>query len=200
MTSTLQAQAPVKTINPLGTDGFEFVEYTAPDQAGIDALKRLFSLMGFAEIAKHKHKHVWLYRQGDTNFIVNGEIVNGEPESQAQSFAKNHGASVNAMAFRVQDAVHAIAYAAKQGAKVVEPNVGPMELSIPAVYGIGDSLLYFVDRYGNQSIYEVDFDFYPDWQARLKEADAGLKVIDHLTHNVDIGNMDVWADFYDRIA
>lgn len=193
MTSTLQK--PVKTINPLGTDGFEFVEYTAPDQAGIDALKSLFSLMGFAEIAKHKHKHVWLYRQGDTNFIVNGE-----PESQAQSFAEHHGASVNAMAFRVQDAVHAIAYAAKQGAKVVEPNIGPMELSIPAVYGIGDSLLYFVDRYGDQSIYEVDFDFYPDWQARLKEADAGLKVIDHLTHNVDIGNMDVWADFYDRIA
>ncbi len=114
MTSTLQK--PVKTINPLGTDGFEFVEYTAPDQAGIDALKSLFSLMGFAEIAKHKHKHVWLYRQGDTNFIVNGE-----PESQAQSFAEHHGASVNAMAFRVQDAVHAIAYAAKQGAKVVEP-------------------------------------------------------------------------------
>lgn len=185
----------MSTINPLGTDGFEFVEYTAPNQAGIDALKQLFSLMGFAEIAKHKHKEVWLYRQGDTNFIVNGEL-----ESQAEGFAKLHGPSVNAMAFRVKDAEHAIKYAVSQGAKACEPRVGPMELNIPAIYGIGDSLLYFVDRYGEKEIYDIDFNYYEDWRKRLKASDAGLGVIDHLTHNVDIGNMDVWADFYDRIA
>ncbi|MBV7297248.1 4-hydroxyphenylpyruvate dioxygenase [Enterovibrio paralichthyis] len=183
------------TINPMGTDGFEFVEYTAPDAKGIAQLKALFSLMGFAEIAKHKHKAVWLYRQGDINFIVNGEL-----DSQAEGFARVHGASVNAMAFRVKDAQHAVAYAVKQGATACEPRIGPMELNIPAIHGIGDSYLYLVDRYGDSDIYGIDFDFYPDWQARLADSDAGLKVIDHLTHNVEKGNMDVWADFYDRIA
>lgn len=183
------------TINPMGTDGFEFVEYTAPNAKGIADLKNLFSLMGFAEIAKHKHKAVWLYRQGDINFIVNGEI-----DSPARGFANVHGASVNAMAFRVKDARHAIDYAVKQGAQACEARVGPMELNIPAIYGIGGSYLYLVDRYGDNDIYDIDFDFYPDWRERLRTADAGLQVIDHLTHNVEKGNMDVWADFYDRIA
>ncbi|USH04986.1 4-hydroxyphenylpyruvate dioxygenase [Grimontia kaedaensis] len=183
------------TINPMGTDGFEFVEYTAPNAKGIAALKNLFSLMGFAEIAKHKHKNVWLYRQGDINFIVNGEI-----DSQAEGFAKVHGASVNAMAFRVQDARHAVGYAVKQGATACEARVGPMELNIPAIHGIGDSYLYLVDRYGDNEIYDIDFDYYPDWRERLSASDAGLQVIDHLTHNVEKGNMDTWADFYDRIA
>lgn len=183
------------TINPMGTDGFEFVEYTAPDAKGIAQLKALFSLMGFAEIAKHKHKAVWLYRQGDINFIVNGEH-----DSQAEGFARMHGASVNAMAFRVKDASHAMQYAVKQGATACEPRIGPMELNIPAIHGIGGSYLYLVDRYGDNDIYGIDFDFYPDWQQKLVQADAGLKVIDHLTHNVEKGNMDVWADFYDRIA
>ncbi|MDD1783148.1 4-hydroxyphenylpyruvate dioxygenase [Enterovibrio sp. ZSDZ35] len=184
-----------KMINPMGTDGFEFVEYTAPTEKGITDLKALFTLMGFAEIAKHKHKSVWLYRQGDINFIVNGES-----RSQAEGFAQQHGASVNAMAFRVKDAAHALSYAVKQGAKACEPCIGPMELNIPAIHGIGESYLYLVDRYGDQEIYDIDFDFYPDWKETLKRCDAGLGVIDHLTHNVEKGNMDNWADFYDRIA
>ncbi|WP_198158349.1 4-hydroxyphenylpyruvate dioxygenase [Enterovibrio coralii] len=184
-----------ETINPMGTDGFEFVEYTAPTKKGIKELKALFSMMGFAEIAKHKHKDVWLYRQGDINFIVNGES-----QSQAEGFAKVHGASVNAMAFRVKDAAHALNYAVKQGAEACAPRIGPMELNIPAIHGIGDSYLYLVDRYGDQGIYDIDFDFYTDWKQRLLACDAGLGVIDHLTHNVEKGNMDSWADFYDRIA
>ncbi|OEE67456.1 4-hydroxyphenylpyruvate dioxygenase [Enterovibrio norvegicus FF-33] len=183
------------TINPMGTDGFEFVEYTAPNAKGIADLKTLFSLMGFAEIAKHKHKDVWLYRQGDINFIVNGEH-----DSQAEGFAKQHGASVNAMAFRVNDSSHAMSYAVKQGAEACEPRIGLMELNIPAIHGIGGSYLYLVDRYGDSEIYDIDFSYYPNWQETLKAADAGLKVIDHLTHNVEKGNMDVWSDFYDRIA
>ncbi|MEZ8026783.1 4-hydroxyphenylpyruvate dioxygenase [Enterovibrio norvegicus] len=185
----------VKTINPMGTDGFEFVEYTAPNAEGIDALKSLFSLMGFAEVAKHKHKDVWLYRQGEVNFIVNGER-----DSQAEGFAQQHGASVNAMAFRVTDALHAMNYAVKQGATACEPRIGPMELNVPAVHGIGGSYLYFVDRYGDNDIYSIDFDYYPDWKEKVAASDAGLTFIDHLTHNVEKGNMDVWADFYDRIA
>lgn len=75
--------------NPLGTDGFEFVEYTAANEKGINDLKSLFSSLGFAEIAKHRSKEAWLYRQGDINFIVNGK-----PNSQAEKFAEEHGPSV----------------------------------------------------------------------------------------------------------
>jgi 4-hydroxyphenylpyruvate dioxygenase len=75
-----------------------------------------------------------------------------------------------------------------------------MELRIPAIYGIGESLLYFVDRYGKQSIYDVDFAFYPDANERLAKMDVGMFEIDHLTHNVKQGNMDVWSGFYERIG
>ncbi|MGF1682134.1 4-hydroxyphenylpyruvate dioxygenase [Photobacterium minamisatsumaniensis] len=183
------------TDNPLGTNGFEFVEYTAPTPEGLAKLKQLFHLMGFAEVAQHKHKSVWLYRQGSINFIVNGEA-----HSQASGFAGVHGASVNAMAFRVADSSQALAYAVSQGATACPAQAGPMELNIPAIYGIGESLIYLVDRYGDHDIYEVDFDYYPDYQKRLAACDAGLGVIDHLTHNVKRGNMDLWASFYERIA
>ncbi len=181
--------------NPMGTDGFEFVEYTAKSHQGIDALKSLFYQLGFAEIAKHKHKDVWLYRQGSINFIVNGHQA-----GQASAFAHAHGASVNAMAFRVHDAQKALDYAIEQGAQQVQYQSGPMELSIPAVEGIGGAYLYFVDRYGDDDIYSIDFDFYSDWRDRLDAQDSGLVIIDHLTHNVFRGQMDKWAGFYERIA
>ncbi|WP_028116929.1 4-hydroxyphenylpyruvate dioxygenase [Ferrimonas senticii] len=181
--------------NPLATDGFEFVEYTAPDAAGIDALKQLFSSLGFAEVAKHRSKQAWLYRQGDINFIVNAE-----PSSQAAQFAKLHGPSVCGMAWRVKDSAKAMAHALANGATEFVGNIGPMELNIPAVHGIGDSTLYFVDRYGDNSIYDVDFGFYPDYRERLAAKDTGLYEIDHLTHNVFQGNMNKWAGFYERIG
>ena len=181
--------------NPLGTDGFEFVEYTAADEEGIEALKHLFSSLGFAEVAEHKSKRVWLYRQGDINFIVNAE-----PASQAEEFARLRGPSVCGMAFRVKDARAAIEHAKQHGGKEFHGNLGPMELNIPAIYGIGESTLYFVDLYGKHSIYDVDFRFYPDWQERMESAGAGLKLVDHLTHNVKRGNMAVWAEFYENIG
>ncbi|MDC8831678.1 4-hydroxyphenylpyruvate dioxygenase [Alteromonas gilva] len=181
--------------NPLGTNGFEFVEYTAADEEGINALKALFGSLGFAEVATHKSKRVWLYRQGDINFIINAE-----PASQAEEFARLRGPSVCGMAFRVADAGAAIKHALAHGGKAFHGNLGPMELNIPAIYGIGESTLYFVDLYGEQSIYDVDFNFYADWQARMKQADAGLQVVDHLTHNVKRGNMAVWAEFYENIG
>ena len=140
----------VDTYNPLGTDGFEFVEYTAADSEGIEQLKALFVSLGFAEIAKHRSKEAWLYRQGDISFIVNAQ-----PHSQAEGFAKVHGPSVCGMAFRVQDANVALKQALDNGGEEYKTEIGPMELSIPAIYGIGESLLYFVDRYGKQSIYDV---------------------------------------------
>ncbi|NOH97957.1 4-hydroxyphenylpyruvate dioxygenase [Vibrio sp. 99-70-13A1] len=181
--------------NPLGTDGFEFVEYTAANSEGIEQLKGLFGDLGFAEIAQHRSKKAWLYRQGDVNFIVNAE-----PHSQAEAFAALHGPSVCGMAFRVTDAKVALDHAKENGGREYQTQVGPMELSIPAIYGIGDSLLYFVDRYGSQDIYDVDFCLYDDAKQRMEKKDVGLFEIDHLTHNVKQGNMDVWSGFYERIG
>src|SRR6202161_3944051 len=143
--------------NPLGTDGFEFVEYTAPDTRH---LARLFESMGFSRIARHRSKDVSLYRQGDINFIVNAE-----PNSLAQQFARDHGPSACAMAFRVKDAAHALRSAVAAGAKEVKGSVGPMELNIPAIEGIGGSLIYLVDRYTSPTIYDVDFVKLPDVDA-----------------------------------
>jgi 4-hydroxyphenylpyruvate dioxygenase len=177
---------------PMGTDGFEFVEYTAPDTA---LLRELFTKMGFPAVAKHKRKDVTLHRQGDINFVINAE-----PGSYAETYAKDHGPSACAMAFRVKDSKAAFDRAVKLGATPVTTDVGKGEMDIPAIEGIGGSLLFFVDRYGsNGSIYDVDFDFFADAEQRLAELDSRLTYIDHLTHNVNRGRMSVWADFYERL-
>jgi 4-hydroxyphenylpyruvate dioxygenase len=176
--------------NPMGTDGFEFVEYTAPAP---DALAAVFERMGFTPIARHRSKRVTLYRQGDVNFVVNAE-----PESFAQSFARLHGPSICAIAFRVADAAAAYRRAIELGAKPVESKIGPMELNIPAIEGIGGSLIYLVDRYGARgTIYDVDFVPLPG--VGQQPQGVGLAAIDHLTHNVHQGRMDVWAGFYERL-
>src|SRR5205085_6188871 len=135
--------------NPMGTDGFEFVEYTGPEPAQLAAL---FERMGFVAAARHRSKNVTLYKQGDVNFIVNAE-----PESFAQAFARVHGPSVCAIAFRVKDAAQALTRAVSLGARAFQGQIGPMELNIPAIQGIGGSLIYLVDRYGDRTIYDVDF-------------------------------------------
>ncbi len=174
--------------NPMGTDGFEFVEYTAPDP---EQLRTLFDRMGFPAVARHRRKNVTLHRQGDVNFIINAE-----PDGFGQRFAQQHGPSACAMAFRVRDAALAFDRAVERGATPVRNPVGPMELNIPAIEGIGGSLIYLVDRYGGPTIYDVDF--VPIAEARGGRP-AGLTVIDHLTHNVQRGNMDKWAGFYERL-
>ncbi len=174
--------------NPMGTDGFEFVEYTAPDP---ELLRTLFAKLGFPAHARHRSKNVTLHKQGDINFIINAE-----PESFAQSFARQHGPSACAMAFRVKNAAAAFRRATDLGAKAVATPVGPMELSIPAIEGIGGSLIYFVDRYGERTIYDVDF---VSTSSQQRVASAGLNFIDHLTHNVARGRMDHWAGFYQRL-
>ena len=176
--------------NPIQTDGFEFIEYAAPDPA---ALGRLFEQMGFQAVARHRSKAVTLYRQGDVNFIINAE-----PESFAQSFARLHGPSICAIAFRVKDAAKCVEEAVKRGAWPYQGHVGPMELNIPAIKGIGDSLVYLVDRYGEKgTIYDVDF--VPIEGAEPNPKGAGLTYIDHLTHNVHRGRMQEWAEFYERL-
>jgi 4-hydroxyphenylpyruvate dioxygenase len=176
--------------NPIGTDGFEFVEYTAPDTR---TLGRFFEQMGFRAVGRHRSKDVTLYRQGDANFIVNGE-----PESHGARFAKAHGPSACAMAFRVKDAPLAYKTLLELGAKPFTSQVGPMELNIPAIEGIGGSAIYLVDRYGDHTIYDVDF--VPTDPAKgFAHEGAGLTYIDHVTHNVFRGNMDQWAGFYEKL-
>src|SRR5688572_20208874 len=174
--------------NPMGTDGFEFVEYTAPDP---NLLRTLFERLGFPVVARHRSKNVTLHRQGDINFIINAEA-----NSFAQAFARQHGPSACAMAFRVKDAAYAYRRALDLGAKPGPATAGPMELNIPSIVGIGGSLIYLVDRYGDQSIYDVDFKPVP--QAPGTEP-ARLAFIDHLTHNVMRGHMDTWAGFYEKL-
>ena len=186
--------------NPTGTDGFEFIEYAAPDP---QAMGELFERMGFKAIARHRHKAVTLYRQGGINFILNAE-----PDSFAQRFARLHGPSICAIAFRVRDAKAAYERALSLGAWGYAGQAGPGELNIPAIKGIGDSIIYFIDRWrgkngardgdiGNIGFYDVDFEPLPG--AELNPAGYGMTVIDHLTHNVHRGRMGEWASFYERI-
>src|SRR5580704_13984083 len=159
--------------NPMGTNGFEFVEYTALNTAELGCL---FASMGFVRVARHRSKDVSLYRQGDINFIVNAE-----PNSLAQQFARAHGPSACAMAFRVGDAARGLRDAIAAGAREVRGAVGPMELNIPAIEGIGGSLIYLVDRQVGPSIYDVDFILEPGVDP--EPGGVGLVEIDHLTHN-----------------
>jgi 4-hydroxyphenylpyruvate dioxygenase len=176
--------------NPIGTDGFEFVEYTAPD---VSQLNSFFEHMGFRAVGRHRSKAVTLYRQGETNFIVNAE-----PDSHGSRFAKAHGPSACAMAFRVKDAAAAYKKLIALGAKPFANQVGPMELNIPAIEGIGGSVIYLVDSYGEHSIYDVDF-VPTDPSKGFAHDGAGLTYIDHVTHNVFRGNMDKWAGFYETL-
>jgi 4-hydroxyphenylpyruvate dioxygenase len=190
---TVQTAAPTRDLfdNPLGTDGFEFVEFTSPEP---ERLKDLFEKMGFTAVAKHRSKNVLRFRQGDINFILNME-----PQGQAAEFREVHGPSANAMAFRVRDAAKAFKLAVERGAKPVQGPVGPMELNIPAIEGIGGSNLYLVDRYGAQEIYDVDFVPIEGAEAMVDKNAVGLTYLDHLTHNVHRGQMAKWAEFYERI-
>ncbi len=174
--------------NPIGTDGFDFVEYAAPDQK---VLHDLFKSLGFKPVAKHRRENKILYTQGDVKFIFNEQ-----PGGYAEGFAKLHGPCACAMAFRVKDAKSAFVEAKKRGAKAVDPGYAKGEKQMPCIEGIGGSRLYLVDRYGPDYPFPVDFEPFEmdgDYQ------DAGLTYLDHLTHNVFRGNMEKWADFYEQV-
>ncbi|WP_338415009.1 4-hydroxyphenylpyruvate dioxygenase [uncultured Sphaerotilus sp.] len=176
--------------NPMGLMGFEFVEFASPTPG---VLEPLFELMGFSLVARHRSKDVVLYRQGEINFIVNRE-----PRSAAGYFAAEHGPSACGLAFRVKDSHKAYARALELGAQPIEIPTGPMELRLPAIKGIGGAPLYLIDRFEDgKSIYDIDFEFL-DGVPRRPEG-HGLKLIDHLTHNVYRGRMAFWAGFYERL-
>jgi len=171
--------------NPLGLDGFEFVEFTSPDP---DALAGLFEKLGFAHAGNHRRLAVRHYRQGDINFLINME-----PAGHADEFRREHGPSASAMAFRVRDARQALKLALERGAHQIEGDYG-----FPAIEGIGGSYLYLIDRYGEGgTIYGDNFE--PVAGTAQDFEGAGLHTLDHLTHNVFRGRMNHWAGFYERI-
>lgn len=176
--------------NPMGLDGFEFIEFSAPERG---PLEEVFKSIGFAKIARHRSKDVELWRQGDINFITNYE-----DKSPAGLFCREHGASACGMGFRVKDAKTAYERVVELGAEIVNMQVGPMELSIPAIRGIGGGVIYFIDRYGDElSIYDIDFEYIDGVDRNPKG--FGFKEVDHLTHNVYRGRMDYWAEYYEHL-
>ena len=179
-----------KNENPMGLDGFEFVEFASPEPG---VLEPVFNMLGFEAVARHRSKNVTLYRQGNINFVLNEE-----PNSRAAYFAQEHGPSACGMAFRVKDAHFAYTKALELGAQPIEIPTGPMELRLPAIRGIGGAPLYLIDRYEpGQSLYDIDFQFF-DGVDRAPEG-CGFKEIDHLTHKVYRGRMDYWAKFYEKL-
>ena len=176
--------------NPMGLDGFEFVEYAARER-GI--LEPVFAMMGFSHVASHRSKDVDLWRQGGINFIVNYE--SGSP---AAYYAEEHGPSACGMAFRVRNAAQAYERALALGAQPIDIPVGPMELRLPAIRGIGGAIVYLIDRYEDgAAIYDIDFQ-YLEGVDRHPEG-CGFQLIDHLTHNVYRGRMDYWAGYYEKL-
>lgn len=176
--------------NPMGLMGFEFIEFAAPTP---NTLEPIFAMMGFTKVATHRSKDVDLYRQGDINLILNKE-----PKSLAAYFAAEHGPSACGMAFRVKNAHQAYARALELGAQPIDIPTGPMELRLPAIKGIGGAPIYLIDRFGEgSSIYDIDFEFIEGVDRHPQG--AGLKLIDHLTHNVYRGRMAYWADFYEKL-
>jgi len=176
--------------NPAGLDGFEFVEFASPEPG---VLEPVFEMLGFSAVAQHRSKDVTLYRQGNINFVLNKE-----PHSLAAYFAEEHGPCACGMAFRVADSHVAYSWALEHGAQPVDIPTGPMELRLPAIKGIGGAPLYLIDRYADDlSIYDIDFRFFEGVDRHPRG--CGLKLIDHLTHNVYRGRMEFWAGFYQRI-
>jgi 4-hydroxyphenylpyruvate dioxygenase len=172
--------------NPMGLDGFEFVEFTGPDP---DALADLFVKMGFTHVGTHKSKNVRRYAQGDINFLLNMESA-----GQVAGFRDAHGPSANAMAFRVVDGEKALKLAVENGAVAVKGDHGPGELDLPAIEGIGGANVYLVDAKSN--IYDTDFE--PTGNS-ADDNSVGLNMLDHLTHNLQRGRMSYWAEYYERI-
>ncbi len=175
----------ISAANPAGTDGFEFVEFAHPQP---EELRTLFARMGYLLTARHKTKAIELWQQGDITYILNAE-----PGSHAMRFVEEHGPCAPSMGWRVVDAAHAHAHAIAKGATPYEGD--DKALDVPAIVGIGGSLIYFVDKYGKENPYDGAF----DWLMQAKPAGVGFFYLDHLTHNVHKGNMDVWFDFYGNI-
>ena len=182
---------PVHFDNPMGVDGFQFVEFASPDPA---ALHALFKRLGFTAVARHKSRAITLYRQGACDFLINEE-----PGSFAADFATRHGPSACGFAIRVsKPAEWARDQAIKNGGQAVANKEASKAVAAPVIRGIGDCMLYLIDRYGDKgSVYDADYAWLPGVERNPKG--FGLTFIDHLTHNLYFGNMAQWSDYYERL-
>ena len=173
--------------NPLGLMGIEFTEFATPDT---DFMHQVFIDFGFSMLKKAKNKAIYYYRQNDINFLLNHERTGFSAE-----FAKRHGPAICSMGWRVEDAQFAFETAIARGAKPA--NDCHKDLPYPAIYGIGDSLIYFIDSFGaDHNIYATDFE---NLTSPVIVADKGFMEVDHLTNNVYKGTMEHWAKFYKEI-
>ena len=181
--------AQITEQNPVGINGVDFIEYSGPEA---QMLEILFLRMGFREVSTAAGKNVKLFRQNKINFILNME-----PQTFAAQFAKAHGPSICTTGWTVVDADHAFKTAVARGARpYTGTDVQKGATPFPAVYGIGDSLVYFVDAKNHQKLYSEIF--------KIKEADKappgyGLIEVDHFTNNVPKGEMQKWCEFYEKV-
>ncbi len=179
-----QTQLEPKVTNPVGLTGIEFVEFAGPDP---DMLEKLFLEFGFSKLKRHRDRAIDLFRQNDMVFLLDRS-----PDSFAATFAKLHGPCIAGMGWRVKDAAAALAQAELRGA---HPYPGPSCFErLPAIYGIGDSLIHFVD--GHHAAY---LDEFVDLDDPILVQDMGFVAIDHLTNNVEKGTMQKWSDFYKNV-
>ncbi|QDH71886.1 4-hydroxyphenylpyruvate dioxygenase [Lysobacter alkalisoli] len=179
--------------NPLGIDGFEFVEFAAPQgQAG--SLHDYFRKLGFTAVLRHKRRPITVYRQGGVNFLVNED-----PDGFAADFAAKHGPSACGFAIRFKEpAGKVFDTVVGNGGEAITDKADSKAVDAPVVKGIGDCMLYLVDRYGDKgSIYDGDYEAIEG--ADPNPAGFGLTFIDHLTHNLYFGNMQKWSDYYEKL-
>lgn len=184
------AKAQITDQNPIGLYGVDFIEYS-----GTDALhfEKLFTKMGFVEAAKINNKKIKLFRQGDINFILNTE-----PEAFAVRFSKEHGPSACTTGFRVANSQKAFEIALKRGARAYDGSqLSRGATPYLAIYGIGDSLIYFIDEANHKDLYENQFQLKNN--SNYFPTGLGLQIIDHFTNNVPVGEMQKWCDFYTNI-
>ncbi len=173
--------------NPLGLRGIEFTEFATPDS---NYMHQIFKDFGFSKLKKYRQGDIDYYNQNGIHFLLNNNR-----QGFSKEFAKAHGPAICSMGWRVDDADFAFAEAVKRGAKpVAEKN---KDLPYPAIYGIGDSLIYFIEKFGEKgSIFDQDF---VDLEKPEPVPDKGFLVVDHLTNNVYKGTMEQWANFYKDI-
>ena len=179
--------------NPMGIDGFEFVEFAAPEGRASE-LHDLFGRMGFTAVLKHKARPITVYRQNGVNLLLNED-----PDSFAADFARAHGPSACGFAIRfAKPCADVLKTVLGNGGEAIDHKAASKAVDAPVVKGIGDCMLYLVDRYGSAgSIYDADY-------VAIEGADPnpkgfGLTFIDHLTHNLYFGNMQKWSDYYERL-
>jgi 4-hydroxyphenylpyruvate dioxygenase len=175
--------------NPLGIDGIEFIEYATTEPL---ALGSLLEKMGFEQVGRHRSREVVLYTQDQMHVIINAD-----PASWASFDTASQSTFISAIALRVKDANTAYQYAINQGGWPIPTRAGAMELNIPGIHGSGDSLIYFVDRYEDFSIYDVDFK--PASHSRKQTSTLTGMHFFGVVQTVHPNRTREWIDFYSQL-